>query len=182
MVRKNLYRAVLGQWRLPALLSRVSLLFGMLALAPVWPTAGQAEETRFIEREHLVIDLIAGVEWMRCSIGQRWNGAGCDGEILKITVPQTDQAMQQANEQLGGEWRLPTRKELQGLLCETCEGLKTDLSIFPDTYAGPYWTSEKNFLAPRHQWTVNFFTGHSFGRFFPEQEMAVRLVRDLPEL
>ena len=29
-------------------------------------------------------------------------------------------AIAQASEQLGGNWRLPTLKELQGLVCETC--------------------------------------------------------------
>ena len=35
-----------------------------------------------------------------------------------------------------------------------------------------------NTLAPRHVWSVNFFTGHSYARFFPNQQLAVRRVRD----
>ena len=29
----------------------------------------------FMVRDHLVIDLQHGVEWMRCSVGQIWNGS-----------------------------------------------------------------------------------------------------------
>ena len=35
-------------------------------------------------REHLVIDLQNGVEWMRCSVGQVWNGSGVS-EALKLS-------------------------------------------------------------------------------------------------
>ena len=33
----------------------------------------------FMVRDHLVIDLQHGVEWMRCSVGQIWNGTDCEG-------------------------------------------------------------------------------------------------------
>ena len=36
-------------------------------------------------REHLVIDLQNGVEWMRCSAGQVWNGSSCEGAALKLS-------------------------------------------------------------------------------------------------
>ena len=44
--------------------------------------------------------------------------------------------------------------------------------------AESFVTGEKNSMSKGSYWTVNFFTGHKFGRFYPEQEMAVRLVRD----
>jgi len=42
----------------------------------------------------------------------------------------------------------------------------------------PYWTGEVNGFAARHFWSVNFMTGYTYGRFFPQQELAVRLLRD----
>ena len=53
-----------------------------------------------------------------------------------------------------------------------------ELEVFPNTDARAYWTGQQNFMAQRHYWTVNFCTGHHYGRFYPEQEMAVRLLRD----
>ena len=48
----------------------------------------------FMVRDHLVIDLQNGVEWMRCSVGQIWNGTGCEGVALDgpSTVPEPAQA------------------------------------------------------------------------------------------
>jgi len=133
---------------------------------------------QFLARDHLIIDLQSGVEWLRCSVGQRWNGAGCDGEIVRLNHDDVAKAVVTANEQLGGEWRLPSRDELEGLVCAACPAVKIDPDSFPQTAAEPYWTGEVNGFATRHFWSVNFMTGHTYGRFFPEQELAVRLVRD----
>ena len=133
---------------------------------------------KFMAREHLVIDLQNGVEWMRCSVGQVWNGSGCDGEALKLSQEDVSKAIVIANDQLGPGWRLPTRIELEGLVCKKCAPVKIELDSFPDTLAEPYWTGEVNGFAPRHIWTVNFMTGHTYGRFFPTQEVLFRLVRD----
>ena len=91
---------------------------------------------------------------------------------------EIEQAIAQANTQLGGSWRLPTKSELQTLVCDTCYGTKIDSVLFPNTAAEPYWTSSKNWVAPRNRWSISFMTGESYGRFFPEQRLAVRLVSD----
>ena len=131
-----------------------------------------------MEREHLVIDLQSNVEWMRCSVGQVWSGDDCDGEALKLTQADLSKAIVIANDQMGPGWRLPTRAELEGLVCDGCAPVKIELDSFPNTLAEPYWTGEVNGFAPRHIWTVNFMTGHTYGRFFPTQEVLARLVRD----
>ena len=33
-----------------------------------------AGDSRFIVKEHIVVDLEREIEWLRCSVGQRWNG------------------------------------------------------------------------------------------------------------
>ena len=133
---------------------------------------------KFMEREHLVIDLQSNVEWMRCSVGQVWSGDHCDGEALKLTQADLSKAIIIANDQMGPGWRLPTRAELEGLVCDVCTPVKIELDSFPNTLAEPYWTGEVNGFATRHIWTVNFMTGHTYGRFFPTQEVLARLVRD----
>ena len=130
-----------------------------------------------MEREHLVIDLQSNVEWMRCSVGQVWSGDDCGGEALKLTQADLSKAIVIANDQMGPGWRLPTRAELEGLVCDGCAPVKIELDSFPNTLAEPYWTGEVNGFAPRHIWTVNFMTGHTYGRFFPTQEVLARLVR-----
>ena len=133
---------------------------------------------QFLARDHLVIDLKSGTEWMRCTVGQRWNGSNCVGEIIRLTQEDASRAVVLANEQLGGSWRLPSRKELEGLVCNECVDVKINSKIFPQTVAEPYWTGEVNGFASRHFWSVNFMTGYTYGRFFPQKELAVRLLRD----
>jgi hypothetical protein len=132
----------------------------------------------FMVRDHLVIDLQHGVEWMRCSVGQIWNGTDCEGVAMQLTQEDVAKAIVIANAQLGPGWRLPSRAELEGLVCKACAPVKIELDSFPNTLGEPYWTGEVNGFAPRHIWTVNFMTGHTYGRFFPTQEVLVRLVRD----
>ena len=52
----------------------------------------------FMVRDHLVIDLRNGVEWMRCSVGQVWNGSNCEGEALQLTQEDAAKAIIIANE------------------------------------------------------------------------------------
>ncbi|MGB0795434.1 MAG: DUF1566 domain-containing protein, partial [Candidatus Puniceispirillaceae bacterium] len=119
-----------------------------------------------------------GVKWMRCSVGQVFEDGNCTGKIVRLNHDEIKQAITQANAQLGGIWRLPTRKELEFLVCESCKDVKIDQKVFPDTVAEPYWTGQKNWISPKNIWTVNFMTGHTYGRFFEYQRLAVRLVQD----
>jgi hypothetical protein len=131
-------------------------------------------------RGQFVRDLTMGIEWLRCSVGQRWSEdtQTCLGEIIELDFVLIDQAITQANEQLGGQWRLPTEDELTALICNNCGEPMIDAKTFPNTWEGSYWTSDSNTLSSRHQVSVNFRTGHSYARFLRSQYLAVRLVRD----
>ncbi len=133
---------------------------------------------KFYKRDHIVVDLVLGVEWLRCSVGQQWSGKECMGKAIKIPMKQIESVVVQANEQLGGNWRLPTRKELENLVCMECRASKIDKNIFPNTPAEPFWTGQKNEWNENYYWTVNFFSGHTFGRFPGSIPNFVRLVRD----
>ena len=96
-----------------------------------------------------------------------------------IALDTNKSAIKIANKELGGLWRLPTLKELESLVCQECSVPKIDKVVFPNTLAEPYWTSEKNWVTSQNIWSVNFMTGFSYGRFFPYQSLAVRLVKGL---
>ena len=147
-----------------------------LALCILFQT-GAAAAANFMTRDHLVIDLRHGVEWLRCSVGQTWNGKTCEGQIMPLNHDQIKVAIKQANEQIGDGWRLPTLEELEGLVCTTCGPPMIDAEVFPATAGEPYWTGEVNGRATRHVFSVNFLNGWTYGRFFPTQSLAVRLVR-----
>jgi len=132
----------------------------------------------FITRGYFVIDLGQKVEWLTCPVGMVWQNETCIGNPVKLKFNQIKTAIDQANQQLGGNWRLPNRKELENLVCKSCATVKIDTKIFPNTPAESFWTNETNPWQPKFIWTVNFFTGHTFGRFPPFIPNFVRLVRD----
>ena len=128
-------------------------------------------------------DFINKLEWMRCSVGQHWENESCVGEVLMLSVPEAQEVIQRISNLEGGRWRLPTVKELQTIVdkVENRPGdfePNIDQETFPNTFAGPYWSSDQSFYSKQYQWSVNFFTGQSYNRFFPYQKLAVRLVRE----
>ena len=132
----------------------------------------------YIPRGFYVIDLKNRVEWLACSVGANWVKGTCSGKPIKVKLSQVDQIIQIANEQLGGKWRLPTRIELENLVCHDCNKVKIDTKFFPKTPAESFWTGEKNNWQPQFNWTVNFYTGNTFGRFPGFIPNYVRLLRD----
>ena len=51
----------------------------------------------FIERDMFVLDLMQNVEWLRCSLGQVWDGESCQGAVMKLNHDEIVQAIGQAN-------------------------------------------------------------------------------------
>ena len=105
----------------------------------------------FYSKEHIIHDLKLNLLWLRCSVGQIWNSKtnSCEGKALKLKMSQIDEVITQANNQLGGSWRLPTRTELENLVCMSCDKVKINRKFFPSTPYEPFWTGEKNRLNKR---------------------------------
>ena len=131
-----------------------------------------------VERKHLILDLKNNIFWLRCSVGQVWENNTCTGKAIKLTLQQVTHAKEKANEQLEGDWRLPTRKELESIVCFECGKVKINSKLFPNTPYEPFWTGDKNTWYKNFYWSVNFFTGHTFGRFPGTIPNFVRLVRN----
>ena len=132
----------------------------------------------FISRGYYVIDLSQKIEWLTCPVGMVWQDKNCVGKALKLKFKEVDKAIFEAGKQLSGVWRLPNRDELERLVCNNCKNGKIDANIFPNTPPDSFWTSEINSWQPKFMWTVNFFTGYTFGRFPGFIPNYVRLVRD----
>ena len=137
-----------------------------------------ADDNRFMLKEHIVVDLERQIDWLRCSVGQRWDGVKCSGNIVNLSLDIVPQAINIANKQLGGQWRLPTKDELVSIVCKACPSPKINKDIFPNTDNAPYWTGDQSIFNSRFYVSVNFHTGFSFNRFSPIKELAVRLVRE----
>jgi len=132
----------------------------------------------YIPRGYFVIDLKNKVEWMTCPVGMVWKGNSCIGEAKKYELKFVPEIIKLANNQLEGIWRLPSREELESLICLKCEKVKINLKVFPKTPPEPFWTKDKNFWQPKFNWIVNFLNGNTFGRYPGYKPNYIRLVRD----
>ena len=134
--------------------------------------------SEYIPRGYFVIDLKNKIEWMTCPVGMVWNKNTCNGIAKKYELKFLPDIINIANKQLEGSWRLPTRKELESLICIKCEKVKINLKIFPKTPPEPFCTKDKNYWQPKFNWIVNFLNGNTFGRYPGYKPNYIRLVRD----
>lgn len=61
-------------------------------------------------------DPATGLIWTRCSLGQTWNGSGCNGEAKEFNWWDAHQAALDHSEGGHSDWRLPTASELASLM------------------------------------------------------------------
>ena len=93
-------------WRrgLAAIVAMLAGMASMMAQAQSSDVGNPANEVivkagHFMARDHLVVDLQHGVEWMRCSVGQIWNGTDCEGVAVRLTQKGVARAIVIANAQ-----------------------------------------------------------------------------------
>ena len=158
------------------------IMHSALLFYVVWATSVALADPRLQRDGPVARDYVNKLEWMRCSVGQIWDSDTCMGEVLMLSVPEALEVVQRVSNLEGGRWRLPTVKELQTIVSKVETRPddfepNIDQETFPNTFAGPYWSSDQSFYSKQYQWSVNFFTGQKYNRFFPDQKLAVRLVR-----
>jgi hypothetical protein len=145
----------------------------------------------------IVKDTQTGLMWMRCSVGQTWDGSTCAGEIQ---VMNWNSAMNQKANYAGySDWRLPTKKELEslvycsdgqtkslmeqenGFICTNNEKSRVtnsptiNTTYFLSTTPALYWSSLPSPYG-RSAWAVNFSGGGSYIQL-DYLDNHVRLVR-----
>ncbi len=70
----------------------------------------------YITNEGLVIDRDNNMMWMRCSIGQAWNGNICTGTATSLTKQEAENLAQAQFYGGYSDWRLPNVHELESLI------------------------------------------------------------------
>lgn len=96
-------------------------------------------------RDGTLTDQQSGLTWMRCSLGQQWNGSNCQGEPNVYTWQAAQAAAAQLN-QTGGfashsDWRMPHIPELAMIVERQCDNPRINLTLFPNTPATYFWTA-----------------------------------------
>ncbi len=92
-----------------------------------------------------VTDLKLNMTWMRCSIGQEWNGQTCTGEPKAFTWQQAQDEAAALNKKGGygkySDWRVPHIPEIAMIAEPQCSDPRINVAIFPNTPLGFYWSA-----------------------------------------
>lgn len=157
--------------------------------------ADHAASKRYtINDDHTVTDNLAGLTWMRCSLGQEWDGSTCSDDQAKFLWAEALQVAASHNFAGYGDWRLPTKLELETLVyCSSgqnkgrargklmgCAGDFKRPTIHPKAFPGTpqvwFWTAESNPNDTDYAWSIHF--GHGYSLDLPKRdEHMIRLVR-----
>ncbi len=171
-------------------------MVGVLLCAPLTPLMGHAGDAegavgckagagaeqseprafgRYVLHGAIVFDQDTQLTWQRCSVGQRWDNArGCVGDVRFFSFDE-------AQEQGGGQWRVPTKEELGSLVDQARVEAKRTPTIDPVAFPNldkinyGYWSSTPSDAS--QGWYVGFNAGDlEFSHRYRGYLFAVRLV------
>lgn len=130
----------------------------------IWASTPTAE---FVDNgDGTVTHRRTGLTWMRCSLGQIWDGKGCNGEAKGHLWKQALQAAADLNASGGyakrADWRVPNIKELDSIAELQCAWPAINLTIFPGTPPKRFWSSSL-FMQKNFRWAmfVSFQDGYT---------------------
>lgn len=146
--------------------------------------------------EGTAIDTETGLQWMRCSVGQTWNGRTCTGDVKTFTWTTAQTVAAQFEFAGHDDWRVPNRDELHGLTyCSSGQRFAPDPAglgagcagdfrrpttlgeIFPETPPRHFWTSTPHPVYNYAAIGVSFHHG-MLGAATHSDQGPIRLVRN----
>ncbi len=135
--------------------------------------------TRYELSSDEVKDKRTNLVWKRCMLGQSWNAESstCDGD------PVTRNWLE-AHEQTPAGWRLPNINELLSIVEYSCANPTINLTIFPTTPVGTFWSSTLSKSIHyafsglnQRSWTLNLQDGAT-GYGSRDRSNLIRFVKD----
>ena len=155
------------------LLRRLALAFLLVSAA----SSALAAKTYSDNGDGTVTDPTTGLQWMRCSMGQTWDGTTCTGTASTYTWDQAV-ALTNAVPFAGqSDWRLPNIRELQTILDRSVYSPSIDPAAFPNTPASNFWSVSTYAGDWDGAWIVNFDVGSAGNSYSKSSTFQVRLVR-----
>jgi hypothetical protein len=142
----------------------------------ILPTS--AADTFSVAEDGTVFSNDTGLMWMRCSLGQNWEGKTCGGEPVFLSWPAALKAT--VGFQFAGysNWRLPNKNELESIVETSCSSPAINISIFPKTPLTFFWSASPYAGISSAAWSVDFAYG-TVNASVKSGLNSVRLVRDL---
>ncbi|MBE7410651.1 MAG: DUF1566 domain-containing protein [Leptospiraceae bacterium] len=104
-----------------------------------------------------VKDNATGLIWQKCSVGQ--TGSDCSGGTINSNDWDTAISTCSGLSLAGKTWRLPTRQELETLPDYSKDNPSIEVSYFPNTAAGYYWSSSVHAVNTSQAWNIQFTGG-----------------------
>lgn len=161
----------------------------LLAAGSSWAgscrTGALAESTptsRFSTTAESVTDLETKLSWMRCAVGQGWDGKSCHGEPKRLdwTAAMAQVAEINAKGVDGhNDWRMPMVPELASIVERQCFNPRMNSAVFPGAPSEIFWSNMEKMGQTDYAYTLNFGAGEALATA-KEQPGAIRLVRGGP--
>ena len=161
---------------LSQLLSRLILVrcLALLALMLGLSVSALAAKTYSDNGDGTVTDPTTGLVWMRCSMGQDWDGMTCTGTAKTYTFDEANALTVTFAGQ--SDWRVPNIRELQTIVDRSVVDPAIDEAAFPNTRTSNFWSASAYAGSSNDAWLVSFGNG-SAGGYVKSVAFQVRLVR-----
>jgi c(7)-type cytochrome triheme protein len=133
-----------------------------------------------VNHDGTVVDNSTGLMWMRCVLGQHWDGKTCLEPKPWFTHRSWAGAMKDAGKsRYAGydDWHLPSVDELMSIIERRCEDPAVNSEIFPNVPAAPHWTRESYSTNHDYAWRINFKNGKDNADIKENPSYVARLVR-----
>jgi len=107
-----------------------------------------------------VTDNTTGLMWMRCSLGQGWDGSACTGTANTYDWQNALSSAESNTFANQDDWYLPNVKELITIVEVACDGPAVNETIF-SILSDLYWTSSpvSGVTFRAYAWQTNFIKG-----------------------
>lgn len=123
-----------------------------------------------------VTDPTTGLIWMRCSVGQTWNGSTCTGTASTYTFDQASALTGKLTFAGQGDWRVPNVRELNTIVDRSVANPAIDTVAFPNSASSEYWTGSTRADTSDYAWYIDLYSGISSLKS-RSSSFFVRLVR-----
>ena len=109
-----------------------------------------------------VTDTETKITWMRCALGQKWDGKTCVGKAKAYSWQEAREAAAELNGDTFGEptkWRLPLVPELASITERKCFEPRVNLVVFPATPSRLFWTGMERKGDTERAYAIDFGKG-----------------------
>ncbi len=166
-----------------------TVVITLFCFSSVWAASCHSERlasstptSRFVSSDAMVTDRQTTLSWMRCAVGQQWNGKTCKGKAQTLDWQHAMAIVDKVNaETLGGhnDWRMPMVPELASIVERQCFNPRMNIDVFPGAPSKVFWSSMEKMGTTNYAYTLDFGGGAAMASS-KEELGAVRLVRGGP--